>query len=336
MKVLILAGGSGTRLWPLSLNKTPKPFLKLNLVEHTLFQQVILRSTKMVLPEDIYIIANERFEAHINEQLGELGINIPKENILFETVGKNTMPAVYYSAKYISQTRGDDILTVFPSDHTVDDNQDFFDSINAAAAIADRYLVTFGIVPAKPETGYGYIKQGYPIESGTGIAGFLVDEFKEKPDTKTAGEYIKKGYLWNSGMFMFNTKLFMEESERYAPQVTDAFKGADMLQGYKKSPAISIDYAILEKSKIVAVVPFKVKWNDLGNFANLMEEYPKDEKGNVKFLPSDVLIDTVGSMVYGTGKKTVLIGVEDIIVVETEDALLICKKDSAHKVKSYE
>ena len=327
MKALILAGGSGTRLWPLSREYYPKQFIKFEEFNKSLFQMTFERCLKLTNIKDIYIVTNEKHKFLVLGQLEEISYNINEENVLIEPIGKNTLPAIFYGVREIKKY-GDDVVGVFPSDHLIENGEKFVNTIKAAEKLAEEYLITFGIKPNKPHTGYGYIKPGEKLEIG-----YKVDEFKEKPDKKTAEEYIKKGYLWNSGMFLFRTDIFEEEVKKYCPEVYEAFKLNDINEIYKKVPDISIDYGIMEKSNRVAVLPLEIKWSDLGSFDSIYEEFKKDMDGNI-IHGENVIINSKNNLVkVHDGKLISLINVNDLIVVDTKDALLICKKEHSQKVK---
>jgi len=328
LKAIILAGGSGTRLWPLSRNQFPKQFLKLKNMAKSIFQLTFERCLMLTGIKDVYIVTNSNYKFLVLGQIEELGYKFNENNILIEPFGRNTLPAIYFSVREI-QKQGDDIVTVFPSDHLIVKEEEFIQTIRKGEWLANQYLITFGVNPTKPHTGYGYIMSDEPLDFG-----YLVKEFKEKPDYETALVYLENGYLWNSGMFMFRTNLFVEEIKRYSPEVYEAFQLENINQSFEKTPAISIDYGIMEKSERVAVIPLNIKWTDLGSFDAFYDEFEKDENGNITF-DGEILIESYDNIVYTSKAKTVaLIGVNDLIVVEEEDALLICKKNESQKVKN--
>lgn len=327
MKSIILAGGSGTRLWPLSRTNFPKQFIKLKNMDKSFFQMTFERCMSLTDIEDIYIVTNNSYKFLILNQIKEIGCLFNEKHILVEPTGKNTLPAIYYGVKEI-QKLGDDIIIVLPSDHLIEDMCKFAYNINEGQHLADEYIITYGIQPNKPHTGYGYIKPKASLKTG-----YQVDKFIEKPDFKTASEYLKKGYLWNSGIFMFRSDIFMEEVYLYNQEVYEAFKIDDIKESYQRVPNIAIDKGIIEKSRRVAVIPLEVKWNDLGSFDNFYDEFAADDNGNIAF-GEKILLDAQDNLLYaGTDKIVALIGVEDLIVIDEEDALLICKKEHSFKVR---
>lgn len=327
MKAIILAGGSGTRLWPLSRTYYPKQFLKLKNSDKSIFQMTFIRCLKLTDLSDIYIITNKDYKFLALGQIEELGFRFNEERVLIEPSARNTLPAIYFGVKEI-QKQGDDVVVVFPSDHLIKHEVDFISAVKQGEELAQNYIVTFGIRPTRPHTGYGYIKPKAPLKTG-----YLVDEFKEKPDQERAQTYIAKGYFWNSGMFMFITNVFVEELIQHCSQVYTAFDAESIEAAYEKVPNISIDYGLMEKSQRVAVVPLEIGWSDLGSFDAFYEEFPADEQGNVKF-DGDILLNSSNNLLYTDKNKAVaLIGVEDLIVVDEKDALLICKKEHSQQVK---
>ncbi|AIJ06304.1 mannose-1-phosphate guanylyltransferase/mannose-6-phosphate isomerase [Methanocaldococcus bathoardescens] len=328
MKSIILAGGVGSRLFPLSREYYPKQFIKFKAFEKSLFQLTFERTLKLSNIKDIYIITNEKHKFLVLGQIEELGYNFKEENILIEPIGKNTLPAIYYGVKVIKERDGDDAVAVFPSDHLIKNEDEFIKIIKEGVKLADNYLITFGIKPNKPHTGYGYIKPGEKLDIG-----YKVDEFKEKPDLETAKKYIENGYLWNSGMFLFKTDIFEEEVKKYCPEVYEAFKEDDINNVYRKVPDISIDYGIMEKSDRVAVIPINIKWSDLGSFDAIYDVFDKDDNGNI-IHGENVILNSKNNLIYTHGGKLAsLIGVDDLIVVDTRDVLLICNKGDSQKVK---
>ena len=329
MKMIIMAGGSGSRLWPLSRTHYPKQFLKLSGMEESIFQMTIRRCLLMGSMDDIYLVTSKDYLHLIQGQIEELGMSLPIEQILLEPVAKNTLPAILFAVQAIRE-KGDDICAVFASDHVIDHPQILADIIKGAESLAAKGFVCFGITPTSPETGFGYIKPGKPVAGG-----FEIAEFKEKPDYETVCQYVKDGYLWNSGMFMFDSGEFNDAVKKYNPEVFEAFQSTDVEEKFKRTPSISIDYGLIEKMELVYGAPMDMEWNDLGNFTTFYDRYhtKKDDNGNVYF-NDEVMLDSDRNLVYSEGDKAVaMVGVSDIVVVDQKDALLVCKRDQASKVK---
>lgn len=259
-------------------------------------------------------------------QIKELGYDVPNENVLIEPKGKNTLPAICFGMREIEKRYGSSVAGIFPSDHILDKSA--MRTISGAEALTPDYLVTFGIVPDSPHTGYGYIKLAEQVGDG-----YRVSEFREKPVLSEAKKYVKEGCLWNSGMFLFNTDVFFAELKTHQPSVFEAFEADNIDKIYKNMPSISIDYGIMEKSNRVAVVRLDEKWSDLGNFDAMYDEFEKDSSGNVVYCDK-VLINSADNLIYSRHKKLVsLIDVSGMVVVDTPDALLVCPRSSSQKVK---
>ncbi|WP_366923784.1 mannose-1-phosphate guanylyltransferase/mannose-6-phosphate isomerase [Metallumcola ferriviriculae] len=329
MKVIILAGGSGTRLWPLSRDRYPKQFIKLQGKEESLFQETFIRSLLLADIDDIFVVTNEKYKFLVMGEVEELGYDYKENNILVEPEAKNTLPAIYAGVHEITK-KGHDSVLVFPSDHKIAEGSRFAGLSWASEELTKDYLITFGIKPDGPNTGYGYISPGEAKGNG-----YVVKEFKEKPNYDTAVEYIKKGYYWNSGIFLFDSKLFTEEVKIYASEVFDAFESSSDLEGAfsKIQTKISIDCGIMEKSSRVAVVPAEIGWNDLGSFDSLYEVLEKNSSNNITN-QNNILLDTTNTFVHSqVGKLVATVNVDDLIIIDNRDALLICKKGESQKVK---
>ncbi len=340
---IILCGGSGTRLWPISRTLLPKQFVKL-FDNKSLFQLTVERNSKLCKKQFIVSNAEQYFLAL--DQLEES--NKKNNKYLLEPVGRNTAPAIALSCMKLDY---DEIVLVTPSDHLIKNKTEYEKVLKKAKELANsNFLVTFGIKPTFAETGFGYIE---------GINEFDVKAFYEKPDLKTATAYLEAGnYYWNSGMFCFKAGVFLDELKNYSPEIYETSKiafenaiGTETLVSAKGEvktslpnlirikhedminiPEDSIDYAVMEKSNIVKVVPSDISWSDLGSFDALYEELPKDKNGNT-LNENFVSIDSKNNLVYGEHRKIAAVDIEDLIIVDTGDALLISKKGSSQKVK---
>lgn len=326
IKSIILAGGSGTRLWPLSREMYPKQFLKFG--DTSLFQETVIRCLEISDISEIFVVTNEAQKFFVIGQINEMGYLIPSENVLIEPEGKNTLPAIFFGMREIEKKFGPSVVGIFSSDHVLE--KVAMQTISSAEELTSDYLVTFGVVPDFPHTGYGYIKTSEACGPG-----YRVSEFREKPNRETAEKYIKEGCLWNSGMFLFETGLFFDEVKKHAPSVFACFEnGKDINEIYAHVDKISVDYGIMEKSDRVAVVKLEQKWSDLGNFAAIYDELKKDPVGNVIQECDPMLINSDGNLVYSQdGKIVSLIDIKDMVIVDTSDALLVCPKSSSQKVK---
>ncbi|MBT4874178.1 MAG: mannose-1-phosphate guanylyltransferase/mannose-6-phosphate isomerase [Desulfobacula sp.] len=338
---VILAGGSGTRLWPLSRQLYPKQMIDIY-NEKTMLQNTVLRieGFEMIAPPIIVCNENHRFMAA--EQLRE--INIDPLAIILEPIGRNTAPAIALAAFKAMKHEKDPILLVLPADHVIEKVMDFHAAIRAGIKEAEKgNLITFGIIPDSPETGYGYIKKGDLLESGTGAS--KIEKFVEKPDLATAKKLFDSGsYCWNSGMFMFKASEIIKELETHAPDIMMPCKGLieagvqdlDFLrlsrEGFQDIPSDSIDYAVMEKTSKGIVIPFKAGWNDLGSFDALWQAGKKDESMNV--IKGDVLThDVKGSYINSESSLIAAVGIEKFVIVETKDAILVSPRDRVQDVK---
>ncbi len=344
---VILAGGSGTRLWPLSRELYPKQLIDIY-NENTMLQNTLLRLNKNSDIGSPIIVCNEEHRFMTAEQIRQ--IKIPPHAILLEPVGRNTAPAIALAALKATQCpengneEDDPVLLILPADHVIENIPQFHDAIRAGFEFARQgSLITFGIIPDMPETGYGYIKKGETIEEGTGAA--KIDRFVEKPDLETAKSYLESGeYCWNSGMFMFSASTIIAELEIHAPEMmaacrevmADGVQDLDFLrlglEGFKKIPSDSIDYAVMEKTSKGIVIPFSAGWNDLGSFDALWQTGQKDAENNV--LKGDILTyDVKESYISSESRLVAAVGMEKFVIVETKDAVLVSPRDRVQDVK---
>ena len=331
---LILAGGSGSRLWPLSRELYPKQLLNIQNSE-SLLQATFLRLKECMPSDNIISITGVKHAPNVRFQLSSLTEN---PLVLSEPIAKNTAPAIVLATKYISEkTNNDPVILVVPSDHMIKDSKLFFETVKEGEKIAkEGFIVTFGIKPTYPETGFGYVN----ISDVKVHAGYKVNRFVEKPNEQLAKEYIEDGnYFWNSGIFMFKASTLLNEAQKCSPDIYSLLNNFDFSDSneipfteFDKMPNISIDYAVMEKSDKIALVQLKSDWNDLGSWKSIYDVSKKDENGNVKI--GHVLdVDSKNSFAYSSSKLVATIGLEDVIVVETEDAILACKADKAQEVK---
>ena len=335
LQPVLLSGGSGTRLWPLSREAYPKQFLPLA-GDDTMVQATWLRVAPLASAAPI-VVANEEHRFLVAEQLRQIGAPVP--TILLEPVGRNTAPAIAAAALHALAGGQDPLLLVLPSDHVVRDPEGFRNAVLKAAPAAEAgALVTFGIVPDAPETGFGYIH----AEAGEGLR--RVSRFVEKPDEATAQSYLDAGgYYWNSGMFLFRANRYLEELRRFRPDIVDAVtlafgsaqRDGDFIRldkaAFAASPADSIDYAVMEKTAGAMVLPVDIGWNDVGSWSALWDVAERDADGNAHH--GDVIaVDTRNSYAYAQ-RLVALVGVDDIVVVETDDAVLVARKDRVQEVK---
>ena len=324
---VILAGGSGSRLWPLSRELYPKQLLNL-CAEKSLLQSTFEMLNKFIPASEIISVTNSKHQANVKMQLGDL---CESPVILAEPLSKNTAPAIAICVKYILETSDkDETILVVPSDLLIKENEKFKQTVISAQKYVDEgKIVTFGIKPTYPETGFGYI---HSVDN-------KVTKFTEKPDIETVLTYLKdENYYWNSGIFMFKVSTIMKELETHCPDIMNILQNIKCSDNkisfteFDKMPNISIDYALMEKSDNIAMVELQSDWKDLGSWKSIYEVSPKDENNNV-FVGHVLDKDSKNSFVYSSSKLVATIGLEDTIVIETEDAILACKKDKTQEVK---
>lgn len=334
---IILSGGSGTRLWPLSRKMYPKQFLSL-LHDETMLQRTLqrLEGLEHAAPT---VVCNDEHRFIVAEQARQIGIE--DLSIILEPFGKNTAPAIAVAAVHAMQQDADPVLLVLTADHEIPDQRAFTDVVKQAQPLAAAgKLVTFGIVPTYAATGYGYIRRGDAEGNG-----FVVDEFIEKPDGKTAEQYLASdSYYWNSGMFMFRVGAYLAELEKFNPEMVAHCReaAAEMsedigflrldAEAFARCEADSIDYALMEKTDLACVVPMDAGWSDIGSWSSLWEQGRKDKNGNAT--RGDVLAcDTENSIVHAESRLVATVGVSDLVIVETQDAVLVADKTKAQEVK---
>ena len=340
MIAMILAGGTGTRLWPYSRVMTPKQFLNLGSTHESLFQETCRRVKSIVSTENIYVVGSDQHENELKHQISQILPNFCDENLLIEPQSRNTAPAILWGIIQINKINSKEPVVILASDHLIKNSKNFIKALENGEELANYgYIVTFGICPEKPETGYGYIKAGDPICNG-----FSVEEFVEKPDRDTAEYYFKSSkYFWNASIFMATTETWLNEFNDLAPELYAAFdkekincediNSPKIIKGiYQSIKSESVDYALLEKSKKVAVLPVEIDWSDVGSWESLFHVSEKDShqnaiRGNV------ITLNTNNSLIFSTKKLVTSIGVENLIIVETDDALLVCDMKRSQDVK---
>ena len=334
---IILSGGSGTRLWPLSRKMYPKQFLSL-LHDETMLQKTLSRLDGLEHAAPI-VVCNDEHRFIVAEQARQSGVE--DLSIILEPFGRNTAPAIAVAALHALQHAQDPLLLVLSADHEIADEKAFCDAVRKAQPLAEAgKLVTFGIVPDHAATGYGYIKRGKPQDKG-----YIVDEFVEKPGHATATEYLDSGdYYWNSGMFMFKAQAYLDELKKFnLDMVTHCEQAARKLtedigflrldaDAFAKCKSDSIDYAIMEKTDLACVVPMDAGWSDIGSWASLWDHSNKDDAGNSTH--GDVMTsETENSFVHAESRLVATVGVKDLVIVETQDAVLVADKNKSQEVK---
>lgn len=340
-RAVIMAGGSGTRFWPLSREKRPKQFLPI-ISEKTMIEETVDRLTPLIPLDKIFTIANRQK----TETIRSLLAGLPEANLLIEPLGKNTAPSLILATARIHLENPEAVVAALPADHLISEPSVLLKKLEAGAlaAFKEESLITFGIPPSYPTTGYGYIQflKDNPFRIKEEDF-YEVQEFKEKPDFDKAKNFLAQGnYFWNSGMFIWKSSVFSQKLEQYAPEmyiywgrILKALKEDDEAQihaTFDDIPSISIDYALMEKAKGVLMGEGNFGWSDVGAWSSLLDIWPLDEKGNA-LRGENIVSDSETCLLYNPQKLTALIGVKDLVVVDTEDALLICHKDSDQKVK---
>lgn len=336
---LIMAGGRGERFWPRSRRSLPKQFLSLTGDGRTMIQLTVERVLALVSMEDIFIVTNRDYKELVREQLPE----IPEENILCEPVGRNTAPCIGLGAVHIAKKYGDAMMMVLPSDHLIKYNSMFVNTLKEASRIAEENtnLMTIGITPDYPETGYGYIKFNPAISKGQA---FAVDRFVEKPNLEVAKEYLAtEEYLWNSGMFVWkvssilkNIELFMKDVYEGLERIKESIGTAEEVQVLEKEFAAfcseSIDYGIMEKAENIYTIPGTFGWDDVGSWLAVDRIRKSNEMGNV-VSGNVITVNSKNCIIEGSRKLIAAVGLRNMVIVDTEDAILICEKPSVGEIK---
>lgn len=336
---VIIAGGLGSRLWPLSSKDKPKPFIKL-FGDHSLFQKTLLRVAPFLEGRLPLVVTNEAFHSLCQEQAAE--IDMGQYYSVLEPCLRNTAPAIVAAAKQLYKEEQDPIMLVLPADHIIEPFEAFAGCISNAISFAEKgHIVTFGIEPTEPKTCYGYIKEGQPLDGN----GFTIEAFKEKPDQETAKAYTdSKAYLWNSGMFMAKASVFLEEMKKHSPDDLIWIEKAiqeGQVEGthtwlnhdhYSKVTSDSIDYCIMEKTERGVVVPARLEWSDIGTWNAYWDHHEKDDLGNLSEGPTTVC-ESKGCLFISEGVEIIGFGLEDIVAISTGDKVMITTKAKAPELK---
>ncbi len=330
MKVFILCGGSGTRLWPISREEFPKQFARI-FSENSLFQETVKRALHLVdREEDIVLITGKKYEWLIRSELEEIGVFDAR--VLTEPVGRNTAPAIALGLKDLvdRNLKKDETVLVLPSDHLIEDMDSFSEAVSKGLELAgEGYITLFGEKPTYPETGFGYIKLGKKLGDG-----YEVEKFEEKPDYEVAKAYVEGGeHLWNCGIFLFRLDRILRDYAKLMSQIDFSLSAEEFLKNFPSFRDISFDYAILERTDRLAIVPMSVGWNDVGSWKAVFDSLPKDESGNAT--KGEVIYSGVeDSLMLSTSNRLVVgIGLRDFLLINTEDVTLIVSKEEAQRVK---
>jgi len=334
---LIMAGGGGTRLYPLSRRNRPKQMLPL-VGEESLFRVSVTRLAALFPPERIFVVAGRSQVAALQADVPEL----PAQNFIVEPFGRDSAPAAALGVQHIARINPAAVVAILTADHYIGDVDGFIAALRAAYAVAlDDYIVTLGIKPAFAATGFGYIKQGDSITSAQHLTVYHSDGFKEKPDAATAQHFVDSGlYAWNSGMFIWQARQALAEFERQQPALFERLQGLVGVMGtpayeqlWEQMPKISLDYAVMENAERMAMIPVDIGWNDIGSWAAVYDELSKEIGGNVAMHQTrHIEIDTAGTLI-NSERIVATIGVDDLVIIDTPDVLLVCQRDRAQDVK---
>ena len=338
---LIMAGGSGTRFWPRSKAVKPKQYLNL-FGNDSLLQSTIKRFSTFTETENIYVVSGKSQAVVLEEQTPML----PKSNLIYEPVGKNTLPCIGLAVMFAEKENPDGIMVVTPSDHLIENDELFRDTVLAAVKIADERngIVTIGITPTYPATGYGYVQTAENITGSEKIKQFKVERFVEKPNEIKAAEYLKQGgFYWNSGLFVFKISVFLDAVKQFAPALYNDLRKIQSDFGnpsfeqtldtiYRAVESISVDYGIMEHARNIYLVEGNFVWNDLGSWESVYLTSQKDENGNAGG-GDTVIVDSKNSYIYSESGMIALVGLDDVIVVQDGNTILVCKRDKAEEIK---
>jgi mannose-1-phosphate guanylyltransferase len=343
MYFVIMAGGVGTRFWPRSRASYPKQMLSL-FGERSMLQNTYDRISGLTTDEKILVITNSELKDSVHEQLPEL----PSENIIAEPFGRNTAPCIALAGAIIQRReKKDQVMVVLPADHLIQDIDNFKECIQAAAKFApeEKCLITVGIKPTYPETGYGYIQKDSPVSSQDDRPVYKVKTFAEKPDHEIATQFLNSGdFLWNSGMFIWTVQTIMDELDEHQPEISEGAQkirehvDSSMMDDvifdiYSRIKSVSIDYGVMEVAQKVCVIEADFGWNDVGSWEAVYNIAEKDQDANAVDCTNKILINSSDNYIYSKKKLVAAIDVEGLVVVDTDDALLICRKDQSQKVK---
>ncbi len=341
---VIMAGGTGTRFWPQSRSRFPKQFLKFNHTEESLLQSTY-RRIKALVPEDqIYVVTNKRYLSKVNAQLPSLAA----ANVIVEPMRRDTAPCIGLATLFLSEVQSDGVMVLVPSDHYIAQEADFMASLRYAVEVAEKSdsIITLGITPTEPKTGYGYIKQGEIYDNqANDLRIHQVEEFTEKPNLDKAREYLASGqYLWNSGIYICRIKVMLRAIYQHMPKLARSLARIgrsigtaelelELRKCYREMEKISIDYGIMEKEPNILVIPCECGWDDIGSWSVVGNMLPKDQNGN-SIRGNHIGIDTENCIIEGSGHRLIAtLGVENLIVIQTKDVVMVCQRERDQEVK---
>jgi mannose-1-phosphate guanylyltransferase len=341
MYAVILAGGSGKRLWPRSRKSNPKQLLDITFQGRTMLQETVARLDPLVPPERVYVVTARQYAEATRKQLPDL----PESNIICEPQGRGSAPAIGLAAAHLKRKDPAAVMACLPADHHITEPEEFRQVLSVAGQVAQEgHLVTLGIKPIYPDTGYGYIEIGDKLEDMGGYPVYRVRRFTEKPDEDTAKRFVEGGrHLWNSGMFIWKAAVIQDEMEKHLPQLHScltevegcsdpAEEGHVLDRRWHLVERDTIDYGVMEKAQDVVAIPAEMGWSDVGNWTSLIALLPRDSDGNV-IVGRHLGLETRNSLVHSPHRLVATVGVENLIVVDTEDAILICSADQSQKVR---